>query len=59
MATAAKITGLVTRWWWVRHAPVPNPEGRCYGRQGAELVRVDFQEEFRRVTEAIGVSCID
>ena len=30
-------------------------EGHCYGRQGAELVRVDFQEEFRRVTEEIGV----
>ena len=28
----AKITGSVTRWWWVRHAPVPNPEGRCYGQ---------------------------
>ena len=32
MATAAKITGLITRWWWVRHAPVPNPEARCYGQ---------------------------
>ena len=32
MATAAKITGAITRWWWVRHAPVPNPEGRCYGQ---------------------------
>ena len=32
MATAAKITGSVTRWWWVRHAPVPNPEARCYGQ---------------------------
>lgn len=21
-----------TRWWFVRHAPVPNPEGRCYGQ---------------------------
>lgn len=21
-----------TRWWWVRHAPVPNPEARCYGQ---------------------------
>ena len=28
----AKITGAVTRWWWVRHAPVPNPEARCYGQ---------------------------
>ena len=32
MATAARITGAVTRWWWVRHAPVPNPEARCYGQ---------------------------
>ena len=31
MATAAKVTGAITRWWWVRHAPVPNPEARCYG----------------------------
>lgn len=30
-------------------------EGRCYGRQGDRLARVDFQEEFRRVTEEIGV----
>jgi alpha-ribazole phosphatase len=21
-----------TRWWWVRHAPVPDPEGRITGR---------------------------
>lgn len=21
-----------TRWWFVRHAPVPNPEARCYGQ---------------------------
>ena len=32
MATAARITGAITRWWWVRHAPVPNPEARCYGQ---------------------------
>lgn len=24
---------IVTRWWWVRHAPVPNPEQRCYGQR--------------------------
>ena len=30
-------------------------EGQCYGRQGDQLARVDFREEFRRVTEAIGV----
>ncbi|SJZ92536.1 Broad specificity phosphatase PhoE [Enhydrobacter aerosaccus] len=32
MATGAKITGSITRWWWVRHAPVPNPERKCYGQ---------------------------
>ncbi|MBM3643211.1 MAG: histidine phosphatase family protein [Alphaproteobacteria bacterium] len=32
MATGAKVTGAITRWWWVRHAPVPNPERRCYGQ---------------------------
>jgi alpha-ribazole phosphatase len=21
-----------TRWWWIRHAPVINPDGRIYGR---------------------------
>jgi broad specificity phosphatase PhoE len=25
-------TTVETRWWFVRHAPVPNPEGRCYGQ---------------------------
>jgi hypothetical protein len=29
-------------------------EGRCYSRQ-EQLVRVDFQEELRRVTESISV----
>jgi hypothetical protein len=29
-------------------------EGHCYGRQSDQLVRVDFREELRRVTEAIG-----
>ena len=21
-----------TRWWWIRHAPVINPEGKLYGQ---------------------------
>src|SRR6201998_1155081 len=28
----AKRTRARARWWWVRHAPVPAPEGRCYGQ---------------------------
>jgi len=27
--------------------------GRCFRRQGAELVCVDFRDEFRRATEAL------
>ncbi|MDF3072737.1 MAG: hypothetical protein K0S54_404 [Alphaproteobacteria bacterium] len=29
-------SGAITRWWWVRHAPVPNPEARCYGQLDKE-----------------------
>ena len=29
-------------------------QGRCYRHQGDQLVRVDFREEFCRVTEASG-----
>ena len=51
MATAAKITGLVTRWWWVRHAPVPNPEARCYGQsdQDCDVSNHDLFEHQARL----------
>jgi len=26
------VTQGLTRWWWLRHAPVPDPEGRITGR---------------------------
>ncbi len=26
-------TYVTTRWWWIRHAPVSNPERRLYGQQ--------------------------
>ena len=25
-----------TRWWWIRHAPVPNLGGRLYGRNNVD-----------------------
>lgn len=31
MTGAATLEG-ATRWWWLRHAPVPDPEGRITGR---------------------------
>jgi len=36
----------VTRWWWVRHAPVPNTDGRCYGQHDVECDTTDA-ESFR------------
>ena len=32
-----------TRWWLVRHAPVPNPEGRCYGQHDVECDTTNAQ----------------
>jgi alpha-ribazole phosphatase len=29
-------TATTTRWWWIRHAPVINPEGRIYGQSDLE-----------------------
>jgi alpha-ribazole phosphatase len=46
MATGAKITGAITRFWWVRHAPVPNPEARCYGQTDKDC-DVSNEELFR------------
>jgi alpha-ribazole phosphatase len=33
---------LETRWWWVRHAPVPNPERRCYGQRDMDADCTDI-----------------
>ena len=27
---------VTTRWWWIRHAPVINTHGRCYGQTDVE-----------------------
>ena len=32
-----------TRWWWVRHAPVPNPERRCYGQSDEDCDVSDIE----------------
>ena len=33
----------VTRWWWVRHAPVINPTGAIYGRGDIEADTTDLE----------------
>lgn len=43
------MSATVTRWWWIRHAPVPNPEGRCYGQHDRECDTSD-DESFIRLS---------
>lgn len=49
-----------TRWWFVRHAPVPNPEKRCYGQSDVECDTTNtaaFENLARRVPrEAVWVA---
>lgn len=35
------MTAIVTRWWWVRHAPVTENEGRIYGAADMNCVTDD------------------
>ena len=39
-----------TRWWWIRHAPVINPDGRIYGQSdlSADLSNGDQFEQLAR-----------
>src|SRR5258708_33148669 len=46
MACGAESTGLVARWGWVVHAPVANPEARCYGQSDKDC-DVSNQDLFR------------
>jgi broad specificity phosphatase PhoE len=46
------MTTTVTRWWWVRHAPVPNPESRCYG-QGDKDCDVSDIESFQGLSSML------
>jgi alpha-ribazole phosphatase len=49
------MTARVTRWWWVRHAPVLNPEGRIYGQRDLPCDvsdRAAFAMLARRMPEA-------
>jgi len=46
-----------TRWWWIRHAPVPNPEGRCYG-QGDKDCDVSDRESFQGLSSMLPVGAV-
>lgn len=32
---------VTTRWWWIRHAPVDNPERRLYGQNDLDAICTD------------------
>lgn len=51
------MTATVTRWWWVRHAPVPNPEGRCYG-QGDMDCDVSDVESFQGLASMLPANAL-
>ncbi len=43
---------LVTRWWWIRHAPVRDHGGRCYG-QSDVLADVSDEVAFAALARAL------
>ncbi len=46
-----------TRWWWVRHAPVPCPEGRITGRLDLAC-DVSDDEDFQVLAHRIPVNAV-
>jgi broad specificity phosphatase PhoE len=46
-----------TRWWWIRHAPVPNAEGRCYG-QGDKDCDVSDSESFEGLSNMLPAGAV-
>lgn len=50
-------TNTVTRWWWLRHAPVPCPHGRITGRLDVSCDTSD-EEDFRLLARRIPVQAV-
>ena len=47
----------VTRWWWVRHAPVPSVVGTIYGANDVPCDTSD-QESFRHLADALPADAV-
>ena len=43
---------VTTRWWWIRHAPVPNPDHRLYGQSDVEAI-ISGPDPYQRL--ALGI----
>ena len=39
-----------TRWWWIRHAPVDNPERRLYGQSDIDAI-VSDTDDFKQLAK--------
>ena len=46
-----------TRWWWLRHAPVPCPEGRIHGNLDLAC-DVSDEEDFRQLARLLPVTAV-
>ncbi|MBI5165254.1 MAG: histidine phosphatase family protein [Magnetospirillum sp.] len=46
-----------SRWWWVRHAPVPCPQGRIHGRLDVAC-DVSDSEDFRQLAARIPAGAV-
>lgn len=46
-----------TRWWWIRHAPVDNPDRRLYGQQDLSADVGDV-ESFRHLAEHLPADAV-
>ena len=46
-----------TRWWWLRHAPVPCPEGRIHGNLDLAC-DVSDEEDFRALARRIPANAV-
>ncbi|MDA8231961.1 MAG: histidine phosphatase family protein [Magnetospirillum sp.] len=49
--------GAMTRWWWLRHAPVPCPHGRIHGRLDVTC-DVSDEEDFRYLARILPVNAV-
>lgn len=50
-----KTESITTRWWWVRHAPVINPDSLIYGASDLPC-HTDSQEEFAHLADCLPVT---
>jgi broad specificity phosphatase PhoE len=46
-----------TRWWWIRHAPVDNPDHRLYGQSDVEAV-ISGPDPYQRLSQILPADAV-